>query len=343
MRLSKGFRVFLVLSGLALWMLIASERGPGTASAGVGGIAVAVAISAAVFFAAGYAGVFAHEMGHALAAMALTPGRPLIEIGAKPRALRLRMGRIDAHLGLRPGQAHCVCSSPPRSRATDAAIALAGPVASALVAAGWLVVWSHLHGHHFKGVVGSFAFWAAATEAAHALSNLVPKTFDRPDDAGRPRTLFSDGAHIRAALTGRPLVVQSASPPPVPLASQRSLPVIATMLALGPAGPDTEHLLHALLVDERTCELLAAHGFRAEIPAVPTDLPEKAPPARTLQAVMDAALKARSLSGHPTAEPEHFLLALLRSGDTHAMAELVAAGVDVEALRTATLGALARL
>jgi ATP-dependent Clp protease ATP-binding subunit ClpA len=57
--------------------------------------------------------------------------------------------------------------------------------------------------------------------------------------------------------------------------------------------------------------------------------------------VLDKTRDTVSLSGHCEAEPEHFLLALLRTGDNSALASLRAAEVDFEGLRKDLVAVLA--
>jgi hypothetical protein len=262
--LSKGFRVFLVASAAALWLMVAHSRGGGVATAGVAIVAASVAAVVLAFAAAAYAGILAHELGHALATVALTPGMPLIEIGKPPRSLRLSLGRIDLHLGLKPGEAHCITSSPPRSRAVDLAISGAGPLASAVVAGIWLWV-AISFGGELGGLVLRFALLEALLQTGHAVGNLKPREFERLDDHGRPQILFSDGSHIVAALKDRPLV-PSAGRAVLPTTSERTGAVVAAALQAAPTDSvGTEHLLAGLSVaDERTRDLLRAHGWTAE-------------------------------------------------------------------------------
>jgi hypothetical protein len=337
--LSKGFRVFLVASTAALWLMVAHFRGGGVATGAVVIVVASVIGVGLAFVAAAYAGLLAHELGHALAAVAFTPGRPLIENGKPPRSLRLRLGRIEAHLGIKPGAAHCLCPTPPRSRAVTLAIYGAGPVASALVAGLWLWVAARFGGHNH--LVLQFALLEALIETGHALGNLKPREFERADDYGRPRILFSDGAHIAAALKNRPLV-QSAGRRVRPTTSERTGAVVAAALQAAPTDSvGTEHLLAGLSVaDDRTRDLLRAHGWTAGY-ELAGQISESQVSTPALKRVFKAAHGLLPLSGHAKVEPEHLLLALLGSGETSARTALEAADVDLEGLRSALVAKLA--
>lgn len=331
---------FLVASAAFLWLLVEWQRGPSNATFAVAVVAASVAATVLGFAAATYTGVVAHELGHAMAAVALTPGRPLIEIGKAPRRLRLSIGRIDAHLGIRPGQAHCVCPSPRLPRSRQLAIYAAGPFASATFAGLWFWISAH------AGRLGHLAAIVGVIELMHAIGNLVPRRFERPDDHGRPRTLFSDGAHIRAVLRNRPLLEPAAPPAPISLRTgPRGRAVVNAMVQLARAeesrGVDTQHLLRALVTaDTRTREILRARGWSAEVGELPSGVAAPPPPTPALRRILDATRALLPASGHAAAEPEHLLLALLRTGESNALAALKAAGVDIGGLRSDLVAAL---
>jgi Peptidase family M50 len=80
--------------------------------------------------------VLVHELGHAIAALGLTAGRVRVYVGRDPKLVG-RAGRLELYFDLRPpkGGLSGVClHAPPRTPLRQMAIALAGPLASALSA-----------------------------------------------------------------------------------------------------------------------------------------------------------------------------------------------------------------
>lgn len=85
-------------------------------------------------------GVFLHELGHALAALAFTRQRVAMEVGSAGKRGGFRLGRLELTLrsrGLRYGATRYDRSS--ESRATQVLVALGGPAASLLAFS--LFVW----------------------------------------------------------------------------------------------------------------------------------------------------------------------------------------------------------
>jgi hypothetical protein len=199
--LSRGFKAFLVASALFLWFLVEWQRGPGGATGAVAIVALVVVLTVLAAGAAVLIGIMVHELGHALAAVALTPGRPLVEIGAPPRRLRLSLGRIDVHLGLRPGAGCCLLPRDGLTRSRDALVASAGPLASALVAGFWVGVATRSS----ERLIVHLAFLAAVLEGLRAMKNLIPGEIEHADELGNTHTYLNDGGRILAALRHKPL------------------------------------------------------------------------------------------------------------------------------------------
>jgi hypothetical protein len=349
--LSRGFKAFLVASALFLWFLVEWQRGPGVATGAVALVTASVLAVVIGILAIAYAGTLAHELGHAIAAVIVSRERPLIVIGAAPRRLRFSIGRIDVQLGRRRGQAHCICASEPLSRARKIVIYAAGPAASAIVAGFWAWVATRALDAGNQ-ILAEMAYFGVLIAGLRGVACLFPYEFERPDDDGQPRTMFTDGAHIVAALRNRPL---KAPPPPSDAppfalgAGPRARAVAAAMVQAARAenadAVGTEHLLRALATaDEQTQAILRARGWTAEMGAIePADgegTPELPPPTPALRRLLDRIPDTLSLSGHSEPEPEHLLLALFRSGDNTALATLRAAGVDFHGLRADLVAAL---
>jgi hypothetical protein len=347
--MSRGFKGFLVASGLFLWFLVEWQRGPGVATGAVALVAASVLAVVFGIFAIAYAGTLAHELGHAIAAVIVSPERPLIVIGAAPRRVRFSIGRIDVQLGRRRGQAHCVCASEPLSRARKVAIYAAGPAASAVVAGFWVWVATRALGAGNQ-ILAEMAYFGVLIAGLRGVACLFPYEFERLDDDGRQRTMFTDGAHIVAALRNRPLKAPpppSDAPPFAPGAGPRAQTVAAAMVHAARAENadevGTEHLLRALATaDERTRDMLSRHGYRDDIAPPASPAAEIPPPTTALRRVLDRVPGTLSLAGHSAAEPEHLLLALFRAGDNTALATMRSAEVDFRALRADLIASLAR-
>ena len=77
--------------------------------------------------------LFVHELGHALAALALTRGPVVVQTGRRA-FLTPRLGRLTLALGPGGPQAGACWHLAPDTRRAEAAIAAAGPLASLLTA-----------------------------------------------------------------------------------------------------------------------------------------------------------------------------------------------------------------
>jgi hypothetical protein len=116
--------------------------------------------------------VVVHELGHAVAAVALTPQRVMIRIGGEPYLVRFALGRIDVRFHPTGYIAHCDLDTRVITPGRLALVALAGPVTSIAFAGAVAPLAVALYG-------GSFVlFWIVAVAAAESLfigvSNAVP-------------------------------------------------------------------------------------------------------------------------------------------------------------------------
>jgi hypothetical protein len=335
-RIGWGVRIFVAVALLGVWPL-AALYGAGPRNATIGVAVMAGSIFGFVFGLAAFVfvGILVHELGHAIANVVLTPGRALIEIGAPPRAWRFSIGRIDFNLGPGRGEAHCVVS-PTRSRAREVMIVAAGPLASALFAGALVVAAVRLHASDHDDLTVYFLF-GAMLQLIATRTNLKAFEIDRPDDDGRPRRLLSDGALIRRRL--------QPEPGRAPLTRRAEIAVGAALRLAqqaGDAAVTTEHVLRGVAATDAHCaQLLREVGYRSD-DTVPEPVEDVAPPppAAELDDYLETVSAQRSLPGRAEVDAEDLLLAIVRTPGTAGHAALVAAGVDVGALRTRLIGAM---
>lgn len=83
--------------------------------------------------------ILVHELGHAVAVVALTGQRATVQVGRDPALVRFSVGRIDLHWDPRGYLAHCQMPLPASPRRM-LPIALAGPAASLLLAAAFAML-----------------------------------------------------------------------------------------------------------------------------------------------------------------------------------------------------------
>jgi hypothetical protein len=139
--------------------------------------------------------VLAHELGHAVAARKLLPGRVLVHVGTLRRGLSFRTAGIEFLLTpvLVPFGRGGTClyeGRPSRREAT--VIALSGPAATLL---GFVATMPLLA--HTTGPVHSLVWIAVLAQGGTGLLNLVP--FALRDRRGRT-TFVSDGMSALRAL-----------------------------------------------------------------------------------------------------------------------------------------------
>ena len=342
MQVRKGIVAFALIAAAAVW-LTAATYGAGPRNATIG-VTVMVALSAAFIFAVvafGFVGIVIHEFGHAIAAVALTPGRSLIEVGAPPRPFRFSIGRIDLNLGRGRGAAHCDCLGAVRSRHRVIAIVAAGPLASALFGGLLLLASTRLRATGHPDVA-NLVLSGALLQLWGVVTNLKPVVFERADDDGVPRLRPNDGEVIRRTARGIP---HDRGPRRAPFDRRAEIAIgVALRLAQRETAESvtTEHVLRAVAATDATSrELLARHSYRTTdtVPDVQPDPPP--PPAAEFAAFVDRAFAQRSLSGHADATAEHLLLAIIREPACAAYAALTAAGADPAGLRADLITALA--
>jgi hypothetical protein len=143
--------------------------------------------------------VLAHELGHAAVALALTDGRPSVQIGVDPdRSVtlgRLTL-RVDPRAWRQQWYGYCRYGATPDGRFGRAALSLAGPVASGLVLAAAAAGTTWAEGLARYTLVG-LGFWTGA----QLVVTLAPVTY--PEWMGAYAGLDSDGKQAMEALRGR--------------------------------------------------------------------------------------------------------------------------------------------
>jgi hypothetical protein len=139
--------------------------------------------------------LFLHELGHGLAALALTRGPVVVQTGRRAFATP-RLGRLTLALGPGGLQAGACWHLDPQSRPAEAAIAAAGPLASLLLAVVAGVVCVRLDPHRALELLLAAL---AALGALDALGNLWPALHPaRRTVTGAPQA--SDGLIVARCL-----------------------------------------------------------------------------------------------------------------------------------------------
>jgi hypothetical protein len=303
--------------------------------------------------AAAWVALLAHELGHALAALVLTPARIEVHFPTVRARDRFALGRLDFVFD--PGSAPHVRFPvrPPPLRIV--LCALAGPAASLVAGvAGVLIAKGNIDG-------SAIVFWGGAVlafDGALGAANLVPfqsKWFPGTEEGG-----LSDGLVVLRALSRRERSKAAAERPGTapPSAPRAVTPEFDAMLAyaidLARRGGEgcirTAHVFAALAaVPSAAQALLANHGVRGTVAeerlvvtGTPTPPEMPLPMTTALHQGLRRAEWLQQTAGDPVLRPEHVLAALLR--DEHGdLTELLALlSVEQEPLRHAALEAVSR-
>lgn len=144
--------------------------------------------------------VLVHELGHALAVLAVTPYDTVVQIGLWNPWISLRLGRLDIRWSAWGPLARCTYPAEIAPR-QEAMVAMAGPIASLLLVAPFALVAVLLWGSADKLAVTMSL--AALSSLLVAISNAIPVK-EAPDWVpnalvGEPGQA-SDGYTVRAAL-----------------------------------------------------------------------------------------------------------------------------------------------
>ena len=288
-----------------------------------------------------------HEVGHAIAVVALTGQRVLIQSGHDDSLIRFAIGKIDFRLDPRVGRDYCRASRAGVTPRQWVVVCLAGPLATLaasvlvlalLPLAPNAVVYWYLAGLGGLGVLVS-------------ICNLLPFTREK---AGSPP---SDGWQALAALRkrgtpawGEPMLPRGPNLSLVIPNRDRFSRVAAAVVTVAARERDsrreptltTGHLLLGLTVAEGSSDVLAAAGasreaVRAALAEHRSEVVDAARPGMSGRVVMAlrGAVDALSLTGERLAGPEHVLYGVLRQTGGDGCAILARLGADPDALREA--------
>lgn len=304
--------------------------------------------------------IFVHELGHAVAAVALTGQRVLIRIGGEPYMVRFALGKIDVRFHPSGYVAHCELNPARMSPGDLLIVVLAGPAASVALAMALIPLALAWWGD--SAVLFWIAAFAAASSLLMGLGNAVP--FRRLPSwwpgSPRPDKGPSDGFLALQVLRARrdPQAKDWAEDrgpdlvPARPVMTQAVRAVIAMAAdeaaALGRPYVGTEHLLLGLLREREApaCRVLQSCGLTTE--RVRAQLAQsigerQAMPAQHLpltpatRRTFDRARQALSLRGDECVDTEHVLLCLLQERDGLAIGLLDQLNVDPNELRRETM------
>ena len=305
--------------------------------------------------------VFAHELGHAVAAVALTGQRVLIRMGGEPYLLRFALGRIDVRLHPTGPVAHCELSPANVPPWRLVVIALAGPAVSVALGAALVPLASDWPAGSPipPWLVGALAGCSVTVGVANAIPfRRLPKwwTGSLESETG-PSDGFLALVALRA-LRSRPETEETEETEETDPEGRRypaSEEVLrataraaeeARLRASGHIG--TEHLLVGVMEEAGSpaSRLLARFGVTqegvrrhlAEAVGPPPDEVRLTPAAKRAIA---AAGRALTLRGDARVTTEHLLVGLLQERDGLMIQVLRQSGVDVDELRRQALAALA--
>jgi hypothetical protein len=278
--------------------------------------------------------VLAHELGHAVTAVALTGERVYIEVGEAADGVAFSLGKIDVRVTLRHNGGGS-CSLPNRLAPWKLGlIAIAGPLASAALTAMCVAGVIASRGH---GLLLVMILVVAGLVAACGVINILPTTVSGRYGGGELAGQPTDGLVLLWALGGHSYDRHGDEPTPGERFVRRTSPAFRAVLteAARAAGDDPitpAHLLRAIAHNGGPAtELLAIAHVRTE--PIPADAQRAEQPRFTAAAAcaIDRSPGYLSLRGDRLVEPEHLLLALL------AEPEIEAAGIDRPALRADVL------
>ena len=298
--------------------------------------------------------IFAHEFGHALAAVALTRRRVHIQMGEPPFAVRFAMGKISVDYAPGGYVAHCEFDPSTLTPRGLFVTSLAGPLASVMLGLG--LAWSAVERQDHADVL----FWILALAAGGSLllgvANAIPFRHLPGWWPGAMRLEEgpSDGYLALLALrTGLRSGGGAVSPPPASTGmTERARRVVATA---GDAARmhqsdnvGTGHLLLGLLreQDGMAARVLRSCGLATADVEVGLRRDEEAPAHRSaMNLVLTPAAKRAlrrakdtlTLRGDEQIDTEHILLGLIQEPQTSAVQMVSDQGVDATKVRQAVL------
>ena len=308
--------------------------------------------------------VFAHELGHALAAVALTGERVLIRVGGEPYLVRFALGKIDVRFHPSGYVARCELSPARISPRHYLVVALAGPAVSLAVGAVLVPVALAWRGD------SPVLFWITALAAASSLfvglANAVPfrrlpgwwpgsmRTHEEgPSDGFLALHALRAQRHGEDGVWPEDRSSDSDAMRLIVTDAVRRVIAMAVDEAEGLRNPcvGTEHLLLGLLREResRACRVLESFGLTTERVRVhlarspgehETASGQELPLTPAAKRTLARARRALSLQGDECVDTKHVLLGLLQEQEGQAMQLLAELSVDSSQLRREAMLAL---
>jgi hypothetical protein len=290
---------------------------------------------------------FAHELAHAVTAVALTGQRVRIRMGPEPFRLRFALGRIGVDLSPGGSPAYCTLLEPTVVGARHMVlIALAGPAAS--LACGLALAWLA----RAQGAADGFVHWVLVFGAVNALFQTVITTIPirSPPEWLRgvgPDSSPNDGYMALHALRSRgPISVGEHESRMTERTQAAILAAAEAARARGSAHLGSEHLLAGLVdtADGAAGRILAEAGVdtgTVHSQLASGDSEAEPEPTPAAERALGRALSALTLRGDWLIDAEHMLIGLTQEPDNAACRILAATGADPDRIREALLAALA--
>lgn len=273
--------------------------------------------------------VFAHEMGHALAARAVGVKVARIRVGSGATVAYFRFAGFDVAWSRHPYSGACELGGDGVDRRAMAILAAAGPLTSLALGAALGILATVAHGGpsflHYTVVL------AAASSALMGIGNAVPF---RDVPASLPGSMSeedgpSDGYLVFQALRGRPIDVTPPRAESERTMTDRAAAAIVTATDLATDGyVGTEHLLQGLLrASGPAAGILRGCGI-TDWPIDETPARSERPPVPTaaVRRALHRAYAALTLRGDQWIDAEHILLGLVAEPQSEASNALVRLG-----------------
>ena len=275
--------------------------------------------------------VFAHELGHALAARAVGVKVARIRVGSGATVAHFRFAGFDVAWSRHPYSGECELGGNGVDRRAMAILAAAGPLTSLALGVALGMLATMVQGGpsflHYTVVL------AAASSALHlGIWNAIPLR-DGP----------SDGYLVFQALSARPIDVTPPRAESERTMTDRAAVAIVTATDLATDGyVGTEHLLQGLLRASGTAAGILRGCGITDWPIDATPARSERPPVLTpaVKRALQRSYAALTLRGDEWIDAEHILLGIVEESDDEAAQTLARLGVPRARVRDATLAHL---